>query len=176
MWRWLSSAALATAVLAGCGGSRHAARGDEKPAAAPNALPPGLIKNPPAPVDPEIASLPNARGTWMTDAEYGQVYVVTVGQTRDATEPPLVLVHGLGTNGMRDWYTVLAPLAEHRRVVMFDLPGFGRSGRANVKYAPARYAAVVSRVIADYGPGPVDVVGHSMGGAISLFHAVAYPY
>jgi pimeloyl-ACP methyl ester carboxylesterase len=76
---------------------------------------------------------------------------------------------------MRDWYTVLAPLAEHRRVVMFDLPGFGRSAQANVKYGPARYAAVLSRVIARYGPGPVDVVGHSMGGAISLFHASAYP-
>ena len=76
---------------------------------------------------------------------------------------------------MRDWYPVLAPLAEHRRVVMFDLPGFGRSAQANVKYAPARYAAVLSRVIAAYGPGPVDVVGHSMGGAISLFHAAAYP-
>jgi pimeloyl-ACP methyl ester carboxylesterase len=58
---------------------------------------------------------------------------------------------------------------------MFDLPGFGRSAQANVKYGPARYAAVLSRVIARYGPGPVDVVGHSMGGAISLFHASAYP-
>ena len=58
---------------------------------------------------------------------------------------------------------------------MLDLPGFGRSGRANAKYAPERYAAVLSRVIAAYGPGPVDVVGHSMGGAISLYHAAAYP-
>src|SRR4029077_14145343 len=45
----------------------------------------------------------------------------------------------------------------------------------NVKYAPDRYAAVLARVIAAYGPGPVDVVGHSMGGAIALFHAAAFP-
>ena len=119
--------------------------------------------------------MPHARGFWMTDDEYGRVYVVSVGPTRAPVEPTLFLVHGLGTNGMRDWYTVLAPLAEHRRVVMFDLPGFGHSAQANVKYGPARYAAVLSRVIARYGPGPVDVIGHSMGGAISLFHAASYP-
>jgi pimeloyl-ACP methyl ester carboxylesterase len=176
MGRWLS-AALAVAAfvggLAGCGGSRHAARADDRAAAGPGMMP--VRNDPPAPVDTEVASLPNARGFWLTDDEYGQVYVVTVGPAGVPTEPPLFLVHGLGTNGMRDWYTVLAPLVQHRRVVMFDLPGFGRSGHANVKYAPARYAAVMSRVIAAYGPGPVDVVGHSMGGAISLFHASAYP-
>jgi pimeloyl-ACP methyl ester carboxylesterase len=177
MWRWLSSAALASALVAGCGGARHAARNDAElaPPLAPGALPPEALKDPPAPIDPEIASLPGARGFWMTDAEYGRVYVVSVGPVRPPVEPTLFLVHGLGTNGMRDWYTVLAPLAEHRRVVMFDLPGFGRSAQANVKYGPARYADVLSRVIARYGPGPVDVIGHSMGGAISLFHAAAYP-
>jgi pimeloyl-ACP methyl ester carboxylesterase len=177
MWRWLSSAALASALLAGCAGSRPAARRDEATTApvVTGALPAAALSDPPAPVDPEIAALPGARGFWMTDAEYGRVYVVSVGPARPPVEPTLFLVHGLGTAGMRDWYTVLPPLAEHRRVVMFDLPGFGRSAQANVKYGPARYAAVLSRVIARYGPGPADVIGHSMGGAISLFHAAAYP-
>jgi pimeloyl-ACP methyl ester carboxylesterase len=177
MWRWLSSAALASTILAGCGSARPAARKDDALAApvALGAIPPEALKDPAAPLDPEIASLPHARGFWMTDEEYGRVYVVSVGPTRAPVEPTLFLVHGLGTNGMRDWYTVLAPLAEHRRVVMFDLPGFGHSAQANVKYGPARYAAVLSRVIARYGPGPVDVIGHSMGGAISLFHAASYP-
>ena len=56
-------------------------------------------------LDREVAALPGARGHWMMDAEYGGVYVVTVGPT-DATAatavPPLVLVHGLG-DGMRDF-------------------------------------------------------------------------
>src|SRR5204863_2262264 len=111
----------------------------------------------------------------MVDPEYGAVYVVTVGPARDEGAPTLVLVHGLGTNGMRDFYPVLGPLAAHRRVVMLDLPGFGRSGHANVKYAPDRYAAVLSRVIAANASAPVDLVGHSMGGAITLFHAARYP-
>jgi pimeloyl-ACP methyl ester carboxylesterase len=165
--RVVTLAGLIAGVAAACGGARHAARTDG---------PPAFTEDPPAPVDPEIASFPGARGFWMTDDEYGKVYVVTVGPAHPSATPTLFLVHGLGTNGMRDYYPVLWALSEHRRVVMFDLPGFGRSGHENVKYAPARYAAVLSRVIARYGgPGPVDVVGHSMGGAISLFHAAAYP-
>jgi len=169
---------IAVAAVAGCAGSHPAVRKNESPAvglASFAELPPAARNDPPAPLDPEVASLPKARGSWMTDAEYGRVYVVSVGPAHPPFEPPLFLVHGLGTNGVRDWYPVIVPLSEHRRVVMFDLPGFGRSGHENVKYAPARYAAVLSRVIAAYGPGPVDVVGHSMGGAISLFHAAAYP-
>ena len=170
---------IAVAAAAGCAGSQPAARKDKAPttvgAESYAELPAAARNDPPAPLDPEVASLPNARGSWATDPEYGQVYVVSAGPAHPPYQPPLFLVHGLGTNGVRDWYPVIVPLAEHRRVVMFDLPGFGRSGHANVKYAPERYAAVLSRLIAAYGPGPVDVVGHSMGGAISLFHAAAYP-
>jgi len=167
------------ALIAGmtaCADARHAGRPDDAPARAAAAPPAGVVGELPAPVDPEIASLPNARGAFMGDDAFGAIYVVTVGPATAApAEPPLVLVHGLGTNGMRDFYPVLAPLAARRRVVLFDLPGFGRSGRANVKYAPDRYATVLARVIAAYGPGPVDVVGHSMGGAIALYHAAVFP-
>src|SRR5580765_2840947 len=123
------------ALIAGgtaCADARHAGRPDEAPAR-PAAAPPAAVTGErPAPVDSEIASLPNARGTFMGDDAFGAIYVVTVGSASVTpaapAEPPLVLVHGLGTNGMRDFYPVLAPLAAHRRVVMFDLPGFGRSG------------------------------------------------
>jgi pimeloyl-ACP methyl ester carboxylesterase len=167
-------------VAAGCGRSRHAVKAKPKAPAraaapAPPRYPPPPPRNdPPSGLDREIASLPNARAVWFNDPEYGKVYVVTAGR-ESPDVAPLFLVHGLGTNGVKDYYPVLAPLAAERRVVLFDLPGFGRSGRANLKYAPSSYAAVLSRVIAAYGPGPVDVVGHSMGGAITLFHASAYP-
>ena len=96
--------------------------------------------DPRAPLDREIAALPNARAVWLADKEYGKIYLVTAGPER-AAERPLVLVHGLGTNGMRDWYPVLAQLATIRRVVLFDLPGFGRSGRPTSSTRPSNYAA-----------------------------------
>jgi pimeloyl-ACP methyl ester carboxylesterase len=177
--RWLPCVAV-IAIGAGCAGTQPTVRPDDAPAAPGEAAAGPALAPPeaPAPLDPEIAALPNARGSWMLDPEFGGVYVVTVGPAGApgaAAAPPLLLVHGLGTNGMRDFYPVLAPLAVQRRVIMLDLPGFGRSGRNNVKYAPDRYADVLARLIAAHGPGPVDVVGHSMGGAIALFHAAAYP-
>lgn len=131
----------------------------------------------PAPVDVEVAALPGARGFWLPDAEYGgKVYVMVAGQRApDQRAPTLVLVHGLGDAGVRDFYPVLPQLARARRVVAFDLPGFGRSDKANVRYAPDGYARVVSEVIQAFAEGPVDVLGHSMGGAIALLHAATYP-
>jgi pimeloyl-ACP methyl ester carboxylesterase len=174
--RGISWAVLAVAVV-GCAGQPRSVRSPDAPA---TVAPPVFVDIPPprndprAPLDREIAALPNARAVWFADKEYGKIYLVSVGPER-AAERPLVLVHGLGTNGVRDWYPVLAQLSTIRRVVLFDLPGFGRSGQGNLKYSPSNYAAVLSRVIAAYGPGPVDVVGHSMGGAITLFHAGMYP-
>src|SRR5690606_14109580 len=40
--------------------------------------------------------------------------------------PPVVLLHGRG-HGATIWWRYLAPLAARRRVVAFDLPGFGHS-------------------------------------------------
>jgi pimeloyl-ACP methyl ester carboxylesterase len=155
-------------LLAGCGGARHAVRSDDVP----------------APLDPEMVRLSNVhvdvRGHWIPDDVFGgSLYVITAAPTRAAASakaPPLFLVHGLGEAGVRDFYPIIGALAQRRPVVAFDLPGFGRSGRANARYTPDRYAAVLSRVIDRYAPdGPVDVVGHSMGGAIALLHAAVYP-
>jgi pimeloyl-ACP methyl ester carboxylesterase len=149
-----------------CAGGRSRVR-DEAPLAPPEVA---------APLDAELRGLPGARAVWMPDAEYGgDLYVVVVEPPGGARMPTLVLVHGLGTAGVRDFYPVLPALARGRRVVAFDLPGFARSRGGNERYTPARYAAVVARVIDRYGGGPVDLLGHSMGGAIALMHAGTYP-
>ncbi|HEX3694699.1 MAG TPA: alpha/beta hydrolase [Polyangia bacterium] len=131
----------------------------------------------PGPVDPEVARLPNVRGHFIPDEVFGgTMYALTAGPSRPSpTAPPLFLVHGLGDKGVRDFYPLLPTLAAQRTVVLFDLPGFGRSTRANAEYTPDRYAAVLARLIDRYAGGRVDVLGHSMGGAIALLHASMYP-
>jgi pimeloyl-ACP methyl ester carboxylesterase len=156
-------AALAGLLAAGCATTRHGAR----------------VNFPRAPLDPEIAKLPGVRGYWMPESVYGgKLYVIVAGPGKGAAPeaPPLFLVHGLGDAGARDFYPVLSELAQKRQVVTFDLPGFSRSVRANLKYEPDRYAAVVAEVIDAFADGrPADVMGHSMGGAIALLHAGSYP-
>ena len=158
----LATLALVSASTSGCGGSHHAVRRSD----------------PPAPLDKEIAALPNAHGYWMPEPLYGgRMYVIEAGPAEPGTNlPTLVMVHGLGDMGVKDFYPLFAELSRKRRVVAFDLPGFGRSTRNNAHYAPDGYANVVFRVIDAYGGGaPVDLMGHSMGAAIALLHAASFP-
>jgi 3-oxoadipate enol-lactonase len=86
---------------------------------------------------------------------------------------PLLLVHGLG--GAAANYLLLAPLLlEGRRVLVPELPGHG--GSAPLPAAPSlngfadRIAILLEREL-----GPAAVVGHSLGGAISLRMAIRRP-
>jgi pimeloyl-ACP methyl ester carboxylesterase len=81
---------------------------------------------------------------------------------------PVVLVHGLGPNGARDWSTVVPVLAARYDVFALDLPGFGASDKGNQLYSPDNYARLLEKVIAPRVGRPFTLVGHSMGGAVAL--------
>jgi pimeloyl-ACP methyl ester carboxylesterase len=102
----------------------------------------------------------------------GQVYVVDLGP-KDA--PAVVLVHGVGDNAARDWDGLIPALAGTRRVITFDLPGFGRSTKANAAYKPDAYVKLIKHVVGARLSRPFDLIGHSMGGAIALGYAGANP-
>jgi len=105
---------------------------------------------------------------------HGQAHVFTAGR-KDA--PTVVLVHGIGDKGARDWEGLTDVLAHDFRVVSFDLPGFGRSSKANQAYTPENYAAFLRHLAVEQAwPKPFFLVGHSMGGAIALRYAARYPH
>jgi pimeloyl-ACP methyl ester carboxylesterase len=83
--------------------------------------------------------------------------------------PPLVLVHGT-TGDHRTWRVVGPALARRHALHAIDRRGRGDSGDA-AAYAIEReledVAAVADEIAAAAG-GPVDVVGHSLGGRIAL--------
>lgn len=76
--------------------------------------------------------------------------------------PPLLLVHGLG--GAAWNFAELAPLLPGRRLLIPDLPGHGGSPPLPATVGLAGYADAVAACL----PGPVDVVGHSLGGVVAL--------
>lgn len=85
----------------------------------------------------------------------------------------VVLVHGGAAHAR--WWDHLAPLiASNRRVVALDLSGHGDSGRRH-DYHPETWAEEV-RVVAEAAvPAPRPVlVGHSMGGFVTMVSAATY--
>jgi pimeloyl-ACP methyl ester carboxylesterase len=81
--------------------------------------------------------------------------------------PGLVFIHGGAAHA--NWWSFLVPLlADHYRVVAMDLSGHGDSGRRS-DYTLANWAGEVMAVagMAGMAARPV-VVGHSMGGFVSI--------
>jgi len=84
---------------------------------------------------------------------------------------PVVLLHE-GIADRRMWNREFRRLADHHRVVRYDLRGYGGSAPATKEYSPVRdLVALLDRLELSR---PV-VVGPSMGGKIALDLALAYP-
>jgi pimeloyl-ACP methyl ester carboxylesterase len=84
--------------------------------------------------------------------------------------PGIVLVHGGAAHSR--WWDHIAPLlaegSEHRRVVALDLSGHGDSGRRET-YSLDVWAREVLAAATDAGiAGTPTVIGHSMGGFVTL--------
>ena len=95
----------------------------------------------------------------------------------DGGAPARVFVHGLGGSSTTTW-SGLAPILEPtgRRSLLVDLFGHGRSdGPGDFGYTLAEHADTVADVVDSAIGAPVDVVGHSMGGAVSIVLAARRP-
>lgn len=66
------------------------------------------------------------------------------------------------------WSNQVPVLAERYRTVALDLPGHGEAGTARTEWTVAGYGADVGRFIAHLDLEGVVLVGHSMGGPVSL--------
>jgi pimeloyl-ACP methyl ester carboxylesterase len=81
--------------------------------------------------------------------------------------PTIVLTHGWGTDST-EWYYLRRALAGRYRLILWDLPGLGRShGPKNGDYRIETMAGHLAAVAALAGEQPVILLGHSIGGMIT---------
>lgn len=83
---------------------------------------------------------------------------------------PLILLHGIGMSHAA-WAPLMDLLAAERRVIAFDLAGFGRSPPLPGAQAPTMpaLAAALKANLDELGlDSPVDLVGNSLGGHLAL--------
>lgn len=113
-----------------------------------------------------VFSIANADTTFIDEPILNSnVYVQTHG---DKNNEVVVFVHGLGDEASTIWESSIEKLKENYYVITFDLPGFGKSSKLDAEYTPTKYALFVDYVVSKYTNKPFYLVGHSMGGAISL--------
>lgn len=89
--------------------------------------------------------------------------------------PPVILLHGANVN-LRDWtYTLTGQLAQRRRVIAMDRPGFEYSERDAGAWTPARQARQMRHAARAMGVERPIIVGHSWGAIVALAWALDAP-
>jgi pimeloyl-ACP methyl ester carboxylesterase len=84
---------------------------------------------------------------------------------------PIVLVHGWGDTG-ETWQFLADELAASRSLVAYDARGFGRTQWCQEGYWFPDYLADLDAILDHLSPDePMDLVGHSMGGNVSMLYA-----
>jgi pimeloyl-ACP methyl ester carboxylesterase len=89
--------------------------------------------------------------------------------------PLLVLVHG-GRDHCRSWDRLARALRPHYHVIAPDLRGHGASDwTKGGSYALTEYVYDLSRLLRNVGAEKTTLIGHSMGGMVSLIYTGAFP-
>jgi pimeloyl-ACP methyl ester carboxylesterase len=86
--------------------------------------------------------------------------------------PTLLIAHGL-YGSAKNWGVIAKRLSDTRRVITVDMRNHGDSPRFDTNSYP-EMASDLAQVIEHIG-GPVDVLGHSMGGKTAMMLALNFP-
>jgi pimeloyl-ACP methyl ester carboxylesterase len=101
---------------------------------------------------------------------------VCVYQANREAGKSIFLIHGIGDNASRDWNRQLSVLSPDFRIITFDLPGFGRSEQGDKHYSPEKYVALIDFIAGHYAVPRFDLIGHSMGAAVSILYAAKFKH
>jgi pimeloyl-ACP methyl ester carboxylesterase len=128
--------------------------------------------------DEEFGSQPFDRELTVTAADGTDLHVEIVEPRIPSGKPTIVFVHGFALD-MGTFYFQREALTEQGdyRLVFYDQPGHGRSGRLesgdyDIAALGKSLAAILDEVVPD---GHIILVGHSMGGMTIMAFAEQYP-
>ncbi|MFX0026047.1 MAG: alpha/beta fold hydrolase [Candidatus Hermodarchaeota archaeon] len=87
---------------------------------------------------------------------------------------PLVFIHGwLGSS--KEWIHQLCYFNFKKRIIILDLPGFGKSNKLKAKYSIEFFSKQVLSFLKLLGYNEAILIGHSLGGMIALNIALHNP-
>jgi pimeloyl-ACP methyl ester carboxylesterase len=87
---------------------------------------------------------------------------------------PVILLHGwLGSWGL--WHKTMTALHGQYRLYALDFWGFGESGKKRETYDISDFVSLVEQFMDQLGIVQAPMIGHSMGGTVSLSFAIQHP-
>lgn len=95
---------------------------------------------------------------------------------RPGSDPPVLLLHGLGADAER-WFPILPGLLSGRRLLVPSLPAHGRSGNPGAPFGVVDVARWLEEWLTRQvgSSSSVDVVGFSLGGWVAVRMALSKP-
>jgi pimeloyl-ACP methyl ester carboxylesterase len=97
-----------------------------------------------------------------------------VGYYAEGSGPALILVHGIASSS-RTWRQVMPRLAERFTVIAPDMLGHGASAKLRGDYSLGAHASGIRDLMVALGIERATLVGHSLGGGVSMQFAYQFP-
>src|SRR5436309_2824808 len=111
----------------------------------------------------------------VTDSGYADVNGVHMYYETYGEGTPLILLHGGMLSIDLNFAGLIPTLAKKHRVIGVELQGHGRTADTDREITPAALASDVVGLLDHLGIDRAHVLGHSMGGGVTMELAVSYP-
>lgn len=110
-----------------------------------------------------------------SDSPFGQIHWRMVEPQQEPTEPDLYCLHPAPFSGLA--FTSIMPfLAQNRRVIAPDFPGYGGSDSFKLEPSIREYSKAMMAVVEDLSlEAPVDVTGFHTGNMVAIEMALENP-
>lgn len=90
------------------------------------------------------------------------------------TGRPIILLHGV-SGSAETWVRNVLPLSAHGRVMAIDMIGHGLTDKPDTNYLIPTFTKHLADFVDAVVDGPVDLVGQSLGGWVTMRYAIANP-
>jgi 2-succinyl-6-hydroxy-2,4-cyclohexadiene-1-carboxylate synthase len=103
-------------------------------------------------------------------------YYQVAGSPSEGEGKPLAMLHGF-TGSQSNWKPHARKLAGDFQTIRIDLLGHGRTDAPDdaKRYRMEKSAEDIENLLHRLEPGPVNLLGYSMGGRLALYLAITYP-
>jgi len=111
-----------------------------------------------------LAEAWKARGRWRSLCGRS-IFTVDVPASGPELHPPLLVLHGFPTSSF-DFHRVVDRLAADRRVLLFDMLGYGLSDKPDIHYTLAGQADIAVALVDELGVERLGLLTHDVGDTV----------